>query len=87
MSLSVYCSWIKKIILKTEWALSQRDIFANKIDPGYKRDSGEWRVESQKPMRPKAKWAIDSDRGHEGERNNCFSEIQLVGSKYLDKTT
>ena len=25
-------------------------------------------------------------RGHEGERNNCFS-IQLVGQKYLDKTT
>ena len=26
-------------------------------------------------------------RGHEGERNNCFSEIQLVGHKYRDKTT
>jgi len=26
-------------------------------------------------------------RGHEGERNNCFSEIQLVGQKYRDKTT
>ena len=25
-------------------------------------------------------------RGHEGERN-CFSEIQLVGQKYRDKTT
>ena len=26
-------------------------------------------------------------RGHEGERNNCFSKIQLVGKKYRDKTT
>ena len=26
-------------------------------------------------------------RGHDGERNNCFSKIQLVGKKYLDKTT
>ena len=26
-------------------------------------------------------------RGHEGERNNCFSKIQLVGRKYRDKTT
>ena len=26
-------------------------------------------------------------RGHEGERNNCFSQIQLVGQKYQDKTT
>ena len=26
-------------------------------------------------------------RGHEGERNSCFSKIQLVGQKYLDKTT
>ena len=25
--------------------------------------------------------------GHEGERNNCFSKIQLVGKKYRDKTT
>ena len=25
-------------------------------------------------------------RVHEGERNNCFSEIQLVGQKYWDKT-
>ena len=25
-------------------------------------------------------------RGHEGERNNCFSNIQLVGQKYRDKT-
>ena len=22
-------------------------------------------------------------RGHEGERNNCFSKIQLVGQKYI----
>ena len=34
-----------------------------------------------------ASWAIDSDRGHEGERDNyCFSKIQLVGQKYRDKT-
>ena len=33
-------------------------------------------------MRPKGYWP----RGHEGERNNCFSEIQLVGQKYRDKT-
>ena len=26
-------------------------------------------------------------RGHEGEKNNCFSKIQLVGQKYRDKTT
>ena len=26
-------------------------------------------------------------RGHEGERNNCFSKMQLVGQKYRDKTT
>ena len=26
-------------------------------------------------------------RGHEGERNNCFIKIQLVGQKYRDKTT
>ena len=27
-------------------------------------------------------------RGHEGERNNCFSKIQLVDKKeYRDKTT
>ena len=26
-------------------------------------------------------------RGHEGEKNNCFSKIQLVGQKYRYKTT
>ena len=26
-------------------------------------------------------------RGHAGERNNCFSKIQLVGQKFRDKTT
>ena len=26
-------------------------------------------------------------RGHEDERNNFFSKIQLVGKKYRDKTT
>ena len=25
--------------------------------------------------------------GHEGERNNCFRKIQLVGKKCRDKTT
>ena len=25
--------------------------------------------------------------GHEGERNNCFIKIQLVGQKYHDKAT
>jgi len=25
-------------------------------------------------------------RGHEGERNSCFSKIQLVGQKYLEKS-
>ena len=25
--------------------------------------------------------------GHDGERNNCFSKIQLVGQKHRDKTT
>ena len=24
-------------------------------------------------------------RGHEGERNNCFSKIQLVGQKYPEQ--
>ena len=26
-------------------------------------------------------------RGDEGEMDNCFSKIQLVGQKYWDKTT
>ena len=26
-------------------------------------------------------------RGHEGERNDIFSDIQLVGKKYRDRTT
>ena len=26
-------------------------------------------------------------RGHEGDRDNCFSKIQLVGQKYRDRTT
>ena len=28
-----------------------------------------------------------SQRGHEGERNNCFSHIQLAGQKYRAKKT
>ena len=30
-------------------------------------------------MRPKAEWAI-----YEGDRNNCFSKIQLVGQKNIE---
>ena len=26
-------------------------------------------------------------RGHEGERDNCFSKIVVVSQKYRDKTT
>ena len=26
-------------------------------------------------------------RAHEGERNNCFSKIQLVGQKNIEKTS
>ena len=26
-------------------------------------------------------------RGHDDERNNCFSKIQLASKKYRDKTT
>ena len=26
-------------------------------------------------------------KGHEGERNNCFSKTQLVGQKYRDEAT
>ena len=26
-------------------------------------------------------------RGYKGKRNSCLSKIQLVGHKYLDKTT
>ena len=40
---------------------------------------------------PRARMGSESTahqaRGHEGERNNCFSKIQLVGQKYRDKTT
>ena len=32
-------------------------------------------------------WMGYSLIGHEVERNNCFSKIQLVGQKYRDKTT
>ena len=32
-------------------------------------------------------WAIDSEALIKGERNNCFSKIQLVGQKYQEKTT
>ena len=26
-------------------------------------------------------------RGHEGQRNNCLSKIQLIGQKYRDEAT
>ena len=29
----------------------------------------------------------ESNIAHEGERNSCFSKIQIVGQKYRDKTT
>ena len=32
-------------------------------------------------------WMGSESIAHEGERNNCFSKIQLVGQKYRDKTT
>ena len=35
---------------------------------------------------PRARMGSESI-AHEGERNNCFSKIQLVGKKYRDKTT
>ena len=35
---------------------------------------------------PRARMGSESI-AHEGERNNCFSKIQLVGQKYRDKTT
>ena len=37
-------------------------------------------------MRQKAKWSINPE-AIRGERNNCFSKIQLVGQKYREKTT
>ena len=30
-------------------------------------------------------WMGYSLRGHEGQRNNCFSKIQLAGQKYREK--
>ena len=40
---------------------------------------------------PRARMGSESTahqaRGHEGERNNCFSKIQLVGERYRDKAT
>ena len=36
---------------------------------------------------PRARMGSESSywlRGHEGERNNCFSKIQLVGQKYRE---
>ena len=34
---------------------------------------------------PRARMGSES-RGHEGERNNCFSKIQLASQKYRDET-
>ena len=35
---------------------------------------------------PRARMGSESI-AHQGERNNCFSKIQLVSQKYSDKTT
>ena len=32
-------------------------------------------------------WIAHEAEGRMGERNNCFSKIQLVGQNYRDKTT
>ena len=48
----------------------------------------------EQPMRPKQEWvhAIDSELGHEDERNNCFNLVKstepvyVAGQKYRDKT-
>ena len=46
------------------------------------------RALSQQPMRPRAKWAIESEaiRGR-GIIIYCFSKIQLVGQKYRDQSS
>ena len=44
---------------------------------------GSWSIAHEAEGRMGYSWL----RGHEGERNNCFSKIQLVGQKYQDKTT
>ena len=33
-----------------------------------------------------SKWIAHEAEGRMGERNNCFSKIQLVGQNYRDKT-
>ena len=40
--------------------------------------------ESILPMKPKAEWAIDRPRGHEGESNNYFGKIQLQLVKNIE---
>ena len=32
-------------------------------------------------------WSIAHEASHEGQKNNSFSKIQLLGQKYQDKTT
>ena len=46
------------------------------------------RALSQQPMRPRAKWAIESEaiRGR-GIIIYCFGKIQLVGQKYRDQSS
>ena len=42
-------------------------------------------AEKRKPKIFGLKNAMEREiRGHEGEGNNCFSKIQLVGQKYRD---
>ena len=43
------------------------------------------RMESESIAHEAEGWMGYWLRGHEGERNNCFSKIQLVGQKYRDK--
>ena len=58
----------------------------SRVEPCFKNYSptpnGLW-VNSPRGRRPNGLLL----RGHESERNNCFSKIQLVGQKYPDKTT
>ena len=56
-------------------------------------EAGEWQslltiIPRAESIAHEAEGRMDySLRGHEGERNNCFSKIQLAGQKYQDKTT
>ena len=58
---------------------------AIKSPPGYKTREL-YKMIQYLTINPRARMGY-SLRGHEGERNNCFSKIQLVGQKYQDKAT